>query len=542
MFSELLEQKSFQQARVLLGHFLPKLESNLEYERTIGLLKNIPLVVFQHDFVFAKYYAEVLCGAAKLEELNQFIETTRLTFSIAQTALLQLEFAIGLQGVYKHEEAMQLLEQIKPNLKNEPLGIALCHLGWSLFEKQKRWETAFQSALPLLHGLELARALINFGHCLSQSGQHQKARNAWLEALPLVKHRAKTRAYILYNLAIVSQRQMLPDSEAYFLELERVSRNPKALDRRASALNGIAMQRRIRGEFPRAQAAYQEALRCAITNIDLLAAYIGLARVYEFAGKAAKSLAILEEALLKPELPKDQLGVCKASALLALGDVQGTWEMLEIVGDVKLDNVRWVVAFCKAELARRFGREADAIAYLQDLPIHNLHAREEAGRYPELVRLLAKYHLPTPQPLEYFSGITVRVEATNLLRVYVNQRLLDIAPTGKIATMLVYLLEHGKSSSTSALRDIMYPNHDPNDARKRLWDTAKALQKILGWKESVQNPRGAYLLDPNIIWKYDISEARARKKFEGEFLQGIDEPWVDDIRHELVNLSDKNEK
>jgi tetratricopeptide (TPR) repeat protein len=534
----LLGQCEYQKFAETALKFLPLLQSKLEYNQTLEMFKDIPESVLQNNFVLARVYSEIVSVVGDITSLKNFLDTT--CFSKRQNAILQLQYGFALQDKNLHSEAINIFRQALEQVEHENLGVTHIHLGWSLFELQKPWENEFQKGLPLLSGLELARGLINYGYCLSGAGQYPEAKNAWLKTLPLVKHRAKTKAYVLFNLANLAQRLMKPEAEDYWLELLWLTNNPKAADRRAAALNGIGVQRRIFGEWSRAETAYLEAKKYAAktgATADLLTAYWGLARVYVLSSHPAQAQALLEEALLNSQLPQDQLLVAKASALLAQNDLQGAKTCLEQAGDITVDSVRWLLAFAKAEIARREERFSEAVAHLQGLPVHTLHAREEAGRYPKLMALLEIDGKPVPTPLEYVQGLHISVQATHTLKVSINKRPIKLPPTGKIAELLVYLLEHGGTADISSLMDILYPQQPVEKARKRLWDLAQLLEQTLGWKGSVQNLFKVYQLDPNATWEYDIDAAREKGYFRGSFLKGIDNGWVDDVRETLAKYN-----
>jgi hypothetical protein len=514
---------------------VPKLQTRKQYEMTLQGLQSLPKALFLSRFELAKSYADVLCTLDALEDLELFLYSIATCFQAEQVAQIQLEYATALQIRNQHQLASEILKEIVQILKGRNLGIAWVRLGYSLFELQLPWESAFEEGIPLLEGLELARGLINLGVCLSQKGRNQEAHAAWIDAIPLVKHRVKTHSFVLHNLATSMQRLLDPKAERYWLELERVTRNPIAAERHASALNGIGVQRRMYGEWFRAEAAYLAAKKNAL-GVDLLTAIWGLSRVYLLSNKPQKALAVLEDALQNPALAKNQLHAAKASALLALNDLHGTKENLALAGDIQLESVRWLLAFAKAELARREGREADALRHLQNLPVTHLHPREEAGRHPELCHLLRRHGLPAPEPLPYRQGIVVKVNATGFLAVSVNDREVDVSPLGKTAELLVFLLEQNLKASASDLEMSLYLEAD--DARKRLGDVAKRLKTLLGWQDSIKYNKSTkeFCLDPTVVWQYDIAQARADGVFEGEFLAGIETEWVNHTRKNLKAL------
>jgi hypothetical protein len=63
-----------------------------------------------------------------------------------------------------------------------------------------------------------------------------------------------------------------------------------------------------------------------------------------------------------------------------------------------------------------------------------------------------------------------------------------------------------------------------------------APRNALGWEGSVIALRGAYQLDPNITWEYDVREARSHGAVSGNFLAGIYSDWALEVGRELEVL------
>lgn len=141
-----------------------------------------------------------------------------------------------------------------------------------------------------------------------------------------------------------------------------------------------------------------------------------------------------------------------------------------------------------------------------------------------------------PQPLPYVAQTIVRVEARGALRVFVNARGVGIGAVGRVGELLVFLLEHGGSASTEVIGYALYPDAGYERARKNLWALVKLLRRALGWEGSVLALRGAYQLDPSVTWEYDVSEARTRGNFKGEFLSGVYSEWALEIGRGLQEL------
>jgi hypothetical protein len=49
--------------------------------------------------------------------------------------------------------------------------------------------------------------------------------------------------------------------------------------------------------------------------------------------------------------------------------------------------------------------------------------------------------------------------------------------------------------------------------------------------------RGAYQLDPNVTWQYDMTDARAKRSFQGEFLKGVYSDWALEVGRTLEGSS-----
>jgi hypothetical protein len=151
---------------------------------------------------------------------------------------------------------------------------------------------------------------------------------------------------------------------------------------------------------------------------------------------------------------------------------------------------------------------------------------------------------PVPLPLEYVGRMLVRVTATGILRVTVNDRSVPIPPVGRAGELLVFLLEQGGGASLEAIREALFPEAlDPAAVRrasKTVWFHSENLRKAFGWTGSVQALGGAYQLDPDVTWQYDVAEARERGAFRGEFLKGVYSEWALEVGRELEMLTGRD--
>jgi tetratricopeptide (TPR) repeat protein len=532
----LIQQQAFDRIAPVVKLLLRHLQTQEEYRNVLRLLDKLPI---RYALVTPEYrvaLADIMSGAGQLERLETLAQEIAQSLDEIAAAPIFLEYAITLRLKLRHAEALLAFDRVRSFLQGQALGVCLTYRGLTAFQLEQSWLPNFEEGLPLLSGLPLARALINQAYCLSQSGQQRDARAAWLRALPLVRHRASTTARIRFNLAVSAQRELLPEAEEHFLELERLTQKPTLRFRRAEALNGLAMHRRSLGEWSRALASYREALTYAQAIKEQQDALNGLARVHYLSGHPARAHEVLEEALSDGALDRSALLVTRALVLLALGDDKGAAASLEAADGLHLDSVKWLALIAEAELLRRAGRGTEALERLVDLPVHGLHAREEARRHPELMRFMTDHGRTAPLPLPYVARIVVRVEARGALRVFVNARGVKIGAVSRVGELLVFLLEQGGSASAEVIGHALYPDVGYEKSRKNLWALVKLLRRALGWDESVLSLRGAYQLDPSVLWEYDVSEARVRGNFRGEFLSGVYSDWALEVGRELQEL------
>jgi tetratricopeptide (TPR) repeat protein len=519
-------------SNILLRH----LQTSSDYREALSLLNEIPAPELLASSELRSFLAELLSGAQELGRLEELAVSTRQQLGDEAAAPLFLQLAIALQTQKLHTSARELLETWCAHLHGEARGVGQTALGLSLFELGQPWLAAFEEGVPLLSGLSLARAFINQAYCLAQSGRHAEARVVWSRAVPLVRQRASTTAVLRYNLAISAQRELLPEAEEHFLELERLTRVPTLHHQRAKALNGLGLHRRSLGEWSRASSAYREALSFAQNPTDLRVAHNGLARTAYLAGHPARALEHLEEALTQPDLDRSALLVTRSLVLLALGDDGGAASSLRSADALHLDSVKWLARIAEAELARRAGQPREALHHLEGLPVHGLHAREETRVHRDLMRLLETHGLPVPEPLAYTAQTLVRVEARGALRVFVNARPVNIGAVSRVGELLVFLLEQGGSASAEVIGGALYPDVTHEKTRKSVWALVKLLRRALGWDEGVLALRGAYQLDPSATWEYDVTEARRRGAFHGEFLSGVYSDWALETGRALQSL------
>jgi tetratricopeptide (TPR) repeat protein len=535
----LLEQGHFERALWVLGLALPNVRTEGELQQMLALVERVPESERISSVEAAVVYIRILKKNHRLQSVLDWGARVSARYGFAQAALLQFECAGALLELQRHAEARQVLEGSMPHLQGEALGMAFSRLGLALFHLGEAWQESFKHARPLLTGDSLARVLTDHGYCLSESGQGAEARNVWREALPLCGHDPKMLAWVRYNLGISALLDLDWEAERHFLEADRLTHKPQAAALRAATLNGLGGARRMLGEWERALYAYHAGLEVAHDAHDHRESHFGLTRTLRLAGRHEEALEAIEFAF-KVLVDHNPLRVTQAMVFLQLEQLERAKSALEDVGLLVSEYDRWLERIARSELARQEGQFDLAVQLLEGLPVNSLHAREEAGAFPLLFQLLEGAGKPVPVPLEYVKGTLVQVRALGVLHVSVNSRSVAITPTSRIGELLVYLLEQRGAASLESIGDALYAEAngslDPKRVRQSVWKLVNGLREALGWQDSVLALRGAYQLDPNASWTYDVREARDRGQPEGEFLKGVYSDWALEVGRQLEML------
>ncbi len=537
----LLEQNEFEKIPRVLGLALSRSQDQATWLTTQTLLERIPYRVRVESLEVAFLYARALMFNDELQTLLEFNQKALGYHGIAKSAQVQLECAKSHLALQQYKEARDLLETILPCVQGELLGIAWSKLGFALFYLGRPWRKAFDHAIPLVSGAELGYVLFHQGSFLDLSNKGFEARAAWLKALTFFKSDHKMQIMTRSNLGFSALRDLDVEAERHFLEAQRLCNNSKNINVRASVLNGLAASRRMLGEWSRTEAAYYEAIRISRDSYARDTAYFGLARTLRLSGRPNEAFETLEFALQDPTLNHDQIQISRAMTFLALGQNTAARDALTKVGTLVSVSDQWLFKIAQAELLRRDGNLENAVERLEGLPVQTLHAREEARCFPELMQLLYAANKPFPKPLEYVNGITVRVVAQGLLSVQINDRPVNLAPISRAGELLVYLLEQNGAASIDMISDAMFTHlgiEDRAKARGGIWNLVKTLRQALGWQNSVMALRGAYQLDPNVTWQYDMQDVRAKRNFQGDFLKGVYSDWVLEIGRTLGGKQD----
>lgn len=480
-----------------------------------------------------------LCVNRRPEEMLAFARPLDLP------AAAEVYRAWALVRVGSESEALELLNQVWDNLSGEVMGFAwraraqaLAALGLP------GWSEAFQQAAERLTGRRRSLCLAEQGYVHDRAGQGIEARIAWREALGGLSNDVFHLAWLRFNLGMSAFRDGAPEAEQHFLTLTELARQAPARPFASRAWSGLGTFRRLQGEWKRAEAAYREAARLAGTDReDELQAWRGVGHVRRLQGLPESSLEDFGRAVaLSGQLGDRQSGqsggrqthwihVDVAAVWAQLAQPDRAAQELALAGEPGgVDGAR--AALVRAELARLGGDQARALGGLRALNLCATWASEERSCFPVLFALAEANGVSVPVPLDYVQRTHVEVRAAGILTVRVNGRLVPLPPTGRAAELLVMLLElgDGNAASSEVLSDLLYPEADPQASgpRKQLSALARSLRQTLGWPGSVMARGGAYELDPETTWDYDVRAFRAANLPLPAFMEGVYREWVQD--------------
>jgi tetratricopeptide (TPR) repeat protein len=533
----LISEERFDDAAKIVSNWIPRIRSSEDWATLVDLLECIPTAQLLSSVPLALAYSEALAKTTKNDELLKFTAHALKVFPDEQGSFLLVRSAgFFAQNDFRH--VLLALETALPYLLGESRGRALARMGLTLFLLDRPWEHYFLEAKEFLSGRSWGLVCLNFGHCLQNCQRPQEARAIWLEALSLLKGDSFSLVWLRYNLGISYLRDLdLPEAERQFLEGQRLSKNLKTLSMQADIQIGLAGVRRACGEWVRAEFSYREAIRLANDSYDRVTALIGLARTLLFAGRATEAIEALELGVTKDDLNNPDFHMARALVLLKLGDTVRARRALEAMTVPVVGTNQWLESLCRAELARREGRPEEAVQILTGLPTHTLHAREEVRSWTALFELLRAAGQPVPVPLEYPTGLTVVVRACGSVQVSVNGRAVTLAPAGRLAELLVFLLEFDGTATLEAINTAFFPGAVDRAAQRRankaVWKLIETLRHALGWNSSLIALGGAYQLDPNVTWQYDVAALRERGGTSKKFLEGVYSEWALEVGRSL---------
>jgi tetratricopeptide (TPR) repeat protein len=431
-------------------------------------------------------------------------------------------------------EAQTLLESATPQPTIRLEVFRLKNLAQIYFALGKDWYQGFVNAKTLAKARDRGLCLIDEATCYDRTGDTATARTLWLEVLPLFKSDPYHLAWLRYNLGISSAKDLIPDAERHFHELQRLAQKPDLKAWQSRAWSGLGVTHRVRGEWERAIYAYTRAQTIALEPDDHIEATSSLALTLRLADRIPEALEVL--ALSPHQSPA--LAVQQAACYLAAQDPRRATTILETLQpQTAADHIR--AAYCRAELGR-LAPELNAILHhLEPVPPTNLIAREEFTYWHALRQILCAINRPTPIPLEYTTSLAVSVYALGGFRVLVNARSIHLEP--RCAEVLLLLLERGGAASLSSLAALVFPDARPSSAQSNTRRLLVQLRDAFSWAGVVVLDNKTITLSPAAQWFYDIAEARAKGYAHAEFLPGMDKPWMLEVAAGVRLLGRKGE-
>jgi tetratricopeptide (TPR) repeat protein len=404
---------------------------------------------------------------------------------------------------HSYPEAQKLLEAVVQQPTKRLEVFRLKNLAQVYFALNKEWKQVFLNAKTLAVTRDKGLCLIDQGTCYDRAGDTTTARTLWLEALPLFKSDPYHLAWLRYNLGISSAKDLIPDAERHFHELQRLAQKPDLKAWQSRAWSGFGVTHRVRGEWQRAIYAYQRAQSTALEPDDHIEATSSLALTLRLADRIPEALEVL--ALSPHQSPA--LAVQQAACYLAAQDPRRAKTILQTLQpQTAADHIR--AAYCHAELGRLEPDLSAIVRHLESVPPTNLIAREEATYWQSLRSLLHLINRPAPTPLEYTQTLSVSVYALGGLRVLVNARPVHLEP--RSAELLLLLLERGGVAQVASLAPLLFPESSPPTAQSNVRRVLVQLRDALSWSGAVELDNKTLLLDRNAQWFYDLTEARAK--------------------------------
>lgn len=488
-----------------------------------------------HDRAIAEQYAFVLCRGRKQSEYLAFFD--RLQQQQDPSPALKVVQAWALLLDQNPEQMTLALDQVQ-SLEGQVSGwfegLRLRVTGEArAMLKQDDWEFCFRQARTHLSGSSLGICIMDEGTHHLKAGNAEMARSLWSEALPYLRQDAHYHAWLRYNLGIATMGILPEEAERHFLELEQLRHRQEAKDFRASALRGLGSARRVLGELHRALACYRQAEKIAVEKEDREQALWGIGRTLTQAGQAFEGLSYLQEAFQVQQ--GAWIHADMAVAHLKQHDLHSAEQAASQVNLGTGLRSAQVALLALAEVHRLRGNLEEARRHLSSIDFSQWHLREDRRCFETLFQFAEAQGFPAVQLFPIRSEYTVQVQAEGVLRVRVNGRPIPIKPASKPAELLVRLLEKGGQDTLDSLQDALLRDEETTrrKAGQALWNHVRRLRSLLGWEESVLAPGGAFLLDPNANWDYDIAKARQEGRPIRGFLEGIYSEWVLEIQQEL---------
>lgn len=368
------------------------------------------------------------------------------------------------------------------------------------------------------------------------------------EAFYLLRKDTYYSAWWRYNLGMMRLRQLdLAGAECHFHELKILIKLEGAASFRVCAYNGFAASKRLLGDLEQALIEYQRAKKLGqkeeptklneanpdLTDLEIACWGVGL--VLRLQGRADEAMGYFLEA--QGVQGKPWLCIEQAVCCVLLGDLEGASKRLPstLPRDIRSRNLCLLV---QAEIARAKRQDVLLQATLEGISYQDYSLAEEWNCFAVVLQEAQARGFLVP-PAIVKAQTKVRIQANGILQVWVNQNPVSIKAAGYPAQLLVYLLEQGGQAALEGLTEALFETRatEHNKARQALWVHVKSLRTSLGWEKSVIALSGAYQLDPQAEWDYDIAKLRRLGERPRAFLTGVGSDWA----MQTLRDFDKNE-
>jgi tetratricopeptide (TPR) repeat protein len=510
----------------------------------LQVVKIVPLELRVSSEPWILLCARAYCVAADLSGLHDFLECIPTSEPIVQPYRAWLALRSE-----QFENALELAATVSQARRFE-LGLVWRIRGVALFELGRDgWREAFAQAKTILTGISLGRCLLEEGVCEDQSGSARQARSIWAQALALLQHDPHYAAQLRYNIGFSCLRHLLPEAEAHFLEMERLSHQSEAREFRGRAMCGIAASRRALKEFERAAFTYQQAINGAHDDDDRRQAHWGLGHTYRLMGRYTDALKEFDCAANAVKADRDSgtswvfVSIAAIHAQSGNPDVaRASLERSGSLNNQREDALR--ARMIRAELARQNTDLNLALQELEHVPTETLLAREERTCFPTLFTIAEMTGRASisaePEP----ARTLIHIQAWGPCRVKVNGRAIALKPGGRAAELLALLAYNNGRLSSERVLEAMYRLSADTDERRRkgqaLWAAANELRKALGWTSSISNEGGVYHLDERAIWEISPADLRVAQPRAERFLDGVNSQWVLDANLRFQEVKDRH--
>ncbi len=391
---------------------------------------------------------------------------------------------------------------------------------------------------------------------------------------------------LLNNLAFL-YRRMGQEEKALEVYLEAADIARKQPSQNLTAiLGGIGEIYYERGEWDKAQQAFEEALQTAQQGqavAFLAAVHRGMALLQAARGRFADALGHLRQAAVLLEHSEDEPWYRwrKAQLYWLLGEEAAALNILRTFDDEEVAALsleeRARLALVTAALLQREGEKPESAQWLQQALglvarlgyVHFLKVEarrlwpflqevQRGSPHPvleELLRLGKPEKQPVVTSVREEKWLPLRAQAFGGGEVWRGDERIPRAAwrAAGARALFFFILDRGgvrKEEITLAF----WPDFSPAQVNSNLHATLWRVRRALGDKSFIVVQEGRYFLHPELKVEYDVARfesflreaaraqgreqqvallAQAAQTYQGDFLEGLDFPWVDERRYEL---------